>query len=124
MATVCSDECRWCSVFENDGKDIKFWRPAHDNCLHFALWSCRSHFKRNEVGFCPKCGSKLYFLEDGTPVSEPRAELEAKAAALDKLEGEDLEWNHPYRYWRIYREEGVYDGDTLLALADALPDAP
>ncbi len=79
-------------------------------------------FHIGEAGFCPHpgCGDKL--LPGGG--TESRAELEAKAAALDKLEGTDLEWSRPSRCYLAYLDEGVYGGDTLRALAEALPEAP
>jgi len=119
--TTCGNDCGACYV-GNVGL-----APA---------WFIKGVHRRVRV--CPDCVRPLGFLPDGTPtVGESYAEVARKAKALDKL-GEYLQhteqelcvgydmaevgnfggqYHAPYCEWQM-----AHHADTLLALAEALPE--
>lgn len=64
-----------------DGSHCKSWRaisPDADECRQLEAYIVAEWVKpsfrdsRNTVGYCPKCGARLGFTEDGQPTEEPR----------------------------------------------------
>jgi len=54
--------------------------------------------------------------------AEERAEEKRKAAALGKLEANYALWTNDCGEYRVDTGDGIRDVDTLLALAEALPE--
>jgi len=123
MATVCNEECGATKLHHDKWL---FVMPCDDRKPEHAIQRRPGFATLYEVKFCPDCGSKVGFAEDGTPVSEPRAELEAKAAALDKLEAGNNNITRHEENWSTWLGDTpqMIVGDNLLALAKELPDAP